>query len=503
MTKELEFLNDVALAICSSLKIELAMYRAIRCILKYMPVDDMYLSRYDSGNNSYKIIAHANKDAGEILNKEFDMPEWIMKTITEFRTTKMSTVVNDCSSDPVLKTFFAHETIHHNSCIVLPLDLDSNNIGVLQIFTKDPKGYSTDDSSLLASVSKPFAISMSNAMKYIELSRFKENLAYENRRLKEKIRYNSCTEIIGRNTGLKNVIQMIRLVAPYNNPIMLLGETGTGKEVLADEIHSLSARVTGPIVKVNCGAIPETLIDSELFGYEKGAFTGASKLKIGKFERADNGTIFLDEVGELTPEAQVRLLRVLEEKEIERIGGSETFYVDIRIISATHKNLEEMVKRGSFREDLFFRLNVFPILVPPLRERKMDIPLFIDYFLKNNAREMGLREIPKISDLEIESLMDYDWPGNVRELKNIVERAMILGRDDNELHFSKLLSGKATSVYTDISNEFKSLEDNMLCHINNALKKTNGKISGPGGAAELLGINQSTLRHRMKKLGLL
>jgi transcriptional regulator with PAS, ATPase and Fis domain len=277
-----------------------------------------------------------------------------------------------------------------------------------------------------------------------------------------------------------------------------------GKEMIANAIHTLSRRKKGPFIRVNCGAIPETLIDSELFGHEKGAFTGAIARKRGCFERAEKGTIFLDEVAELPPQAQVRMLRVLQDKEIIRVGGSEQIKVDIRIIAATHQNLQDMVKNGLFRADLWFRLHVFPIMIPPLRDRKEDIPALVSQFIKKKAKELQVSTIPTIAPGAMESLKAYDWPGNVRELENVVERAIILCKD-RPLTFNDIVwAGNYSDHQEPRPKEYEYLELDLVVsrHIRAVLKLTKGKISGPGGASEILGINYGTLRHRMKKLGI-
>jgi transcriptional regulator with GAF, ATPase, and Fis domain len=292
--------------------------------------------------------------------------------------------------------------------------------------------------------------------------------------------------------------------------VLLLGETGAGKEVIANAIHYSSPRAAGPLVKVNCGAIPETIMDSELFGHEKGAFTGAVARKRGRFERADNGTIFLDEVAELPPAAQVRLLRVLQTKEIERVGGSEMVPVNVRVIAATHRNLEQMVKHGDFREDLWFRLNVFPITIPPLRMRKVDIPALVVHFMERKSRELNLPYTPVPAPGALERLQEYDWPGNVRELENMVERELIRAYaqgPDQPLRFSDFTpAGKVTEV-TEVEKGPEEdapllLDEVVSRHISRIMKKTGGKVQGKDGAAATLGLHPSTLRNRMRKLGI-
>ena len=281
---------------------------------------------------------------------------------------------------------------------------------------------------LLGLLNDPFAIALSNCSRYRKLMALQAVIMEDRQYLQEELRMSACEDIIGADFGLKGVMQMVYQVAPLDSPVLLLGETGTGKELIAANIHNLSPRCDGPLIRVNCGAIPDPLIDSELFGYEKGAFTGAIKRKRGYFERAHGGTIFLDEIGELPLNAQVRLLRVLQEKKIDRVGGTDTVDVDIRIIAATHRNLESMVSKELFREDLYFRLKVFPITIPPLRDRTIDIPALVQHFFQKKTREMKLRTVPVLARGEIRRLMAYEWPGNVRELENAVERALILNR---------------------------------------------------------------------------
>ena len=301
---------------------------------------------------------------------------------------------------------------------------------------------------------------------------------------------------------------MVRQVAPLDSPVLLMGETGTGKEIIANAIHLGSQRKNNPYITVNCGAIPENLVDSELFGHEKGAFTGAISRKRGRFERAHSGTIFLDEIGELPPAAQIRLLRVVQQHEIERVGGTESIPVDVRIISATHQNLPEMVSKGTFREDLWFRLNVFPIMIPPLRQRVEDIPALVNHFVEKKSRELKLSERPPLAQESLELLQEYHWPGNVRELENLVERALILNQITNNksrLRFDPLSAApvlQKNEIAGKPDTTIRPLEEMIASHIQKALAQTDGKVEGEMGAARLLGLHPSTLRGRMKKLGI-
>ncbi len=341
-------------------------------------------------------------------------------------------------------------------------------------------------------------MALANSERYRELSIRKDILADDRNYLQNELRNRVGVEVVGADFGLRDVMENVRTVAPLLSPVLLIGETGTGKEVIANAIHSLSPRSHGPMIKVNCGAIPETLIDSELFGHEKGAFTGAIAQKRGRFERAHGGTIFLDEVGELPLQAQIRFLRVLQEKEIERVGGSSMVKIDVRIISATNRDLEDLVSQGLFREDLYFRVGVFPIVVPPLRQRRNDVLALVQHFILKKSREMVLPAIPTLAKGAIDDLMGYDWPGNVRELENAVERAIILSHG-SPLTFDGILNTGRNLQASD-RGDLGTLRDMESEHIRRALELSLGKIEGKGGAAEILAINPATLRNRMRKL---
>lgn len=330
-----------------------------------------------------------------------------------------------------------------------------------------------------------------------ELEQLKQQLEKENEYLVEEINLtHNFGEIIGRSNKLKKLLKQIEQVASSESTVLILGETGTGKEMFARAIHNLSPRKQRPMIKVNCAALPANLIESELFGHEKGAFTGAVSRKIGKFELADRGTIFLDEVGDLPFDLQAKLLRVLQENEFERLGGTTTIKADVRVLAATNKDLEEMKDNGEFREDLFFRLNVFPLDCPPLRERKDDIPMLTRHFLEKYSAKNGKR-ITRISEKATKTLQSYDWPGNVRELENIIERAVVLSSTD-EL---QLGSWFVKSIETGRSKDLKTLDQVQADYITHVLEKTNGRIEGKNGAAGILGVKPPTLRSRMQKLG--
>jgi formate hydrogenlyase transcriptional activator len=341
---------------------------------------------------------------------------------------------------------------------------------------------------------------LSNYYAFEEIKILTKNLEQEKNYLLDEINLtNYIQEIIGNSQKLNHALNKVKQVAPLDATVLILGETGTGKELVAKAIHNLSSRKENAFITVNCAALPAQLIESELFGHEKGSFTGALEKRIGKFEVANGGTIFLDEIGELPLEIQAKLLRVLQEKEFERLGGKSTVYSDVRIIAATNRELEKEVERGKFRSDLFFRLNVFPILVPPLRERKDDIPLLVKYFIDKYSKKIG-KEHKSIKKSDLDMLLKYDWPGNIRELEHIIERAIIVSEGSN-LNFEKLLGGNLQQAEPDFRS-FKTLVENEKEHIMNALKISKGKVTGENSAAQLLGINGKTLGSKMRKLKL-
>lgn len=498
-----EFFREVTLKVCSSLDIGIAVKRVFDYLREHFPLDEIYLDILDSQLGSIRRIAHFAKGDGEPAEEIVPLPE----RVWEWARSLTGPVIMDArtASGPA-KEITALVKLKGDSDLALPLRVENELVGMLVLRAHGEGRYDQGHAELLSAVADPFALALANALSYREVLRYRDILIDDNRFLNRELLSQAGDEIIGGNSGLRNVMEMARQVAPLSNTVLLMGETGTGKEVIANAIHFASPRKDGPFIKVNCGAIPESLIDSELFGHEKGAFTGAVTEKRGRFERAAGGTIFLDEIGELPPQAQVRLLRVLQNREIERVGGERAIPVDIRVIAATHRNLESMVSENRFREDLWFRLNVFPIIVPPLRQRKEDVPALTRHFVELKSRELGIAIAPAIAPGALERLMNYGWPGNVRELENLVERELIRHRG-GQLRFDSLLPGERGGE-TQPAMEGKvggplNLDEAMSLHIGKVLKMTKGKIHGPGGAAELLGINPNTLRGRMSKLGII
>jgi transcriptional regulator with GAF, ATPase, and Fis domain len=331
-----------------------------------------------------------------------------------------------------------------------------------------------------------------------EVSQLKNQLYEENVYLKEEIKLeHNFAEIVGQSDAIKYVLFKIEQVAHTDTTVLIMGETGTGKELVARAIHSESRRKDRPLVKVNCAALSASLIESELFGHEKGSFTGAAARKIGRFELAHGATIFLDEIGELPLGLQVKLLRVIQEGEFERLGSSKTIKADVRIIAATNRKLEEEVQKGQFREDLFYRLNVFPITVPPLKQRSEDIPILVEHFVSRLSKKLG-KEITSIPPAALSTLRDYSWPGNIRELANVVERAVI----NTQGAVLRIVDHFEAAQTVELELSKKTLEEMEREYITGILSETGWRIEGPNGAAKVLGLNPSTLRTRMVKLGI-
>ncbi len=501
---EKEFFREATLRICGSLEIEKALWRCFMYIRDFIPADTIMLSHMVPKMGVQEFMAEATIDGGRRQNLTISLPPETWALIRNRDNPQDVMVIDKPEEHPVVKHSIRLLGRKNSSLIIVRLIIDGQYLGGCSVIARGGQKFTNEHARLLSLLKEPFAIALSNFLRFREVHDLKEQLVDDNKYLQNELRQITGEEIIGSDFGLKGVMDLVRHVAPQKSLVTLLGETGTGKEVIARAIHNLSPRREGPFIKVNCGAIPDTLMDSELFGHEKGAFTGAHSLKRGRFERANKGTIFLDEIGELSPDAQVRLLRVLQEREIERVGGNKPVTVDIRVIAATHRDLQSMIKKNRFREDLFFRLQVFPISIPPLRKRIEDIPALVQYFILKKSREMGLQYISIVAEGAMDRLMEYQWPGNVRELENAVERALILSKgksiDFTELTTQNEQTGNAAIDI--LEDRSYNLESVLRQHISRVLKVTRGKVGGDQGAAMLLGINPSTLRHKMRKLGI-
>ena len=399
-----------------------------------------------------------------------------------------------------------------SSHIEIPLSMPRNNIFRFSFYSRRPDAYNTEHLELLKRLQPSLHLAIDRLLAFEEIEKLTEQLKRENTYLQEEVKTSSnFEEIIGSSHQMLHVFDLVSQVAPMDTNVLLLGESGTGKELVARAIHNLSQRKDKLLIKMNCATLPANLIESELFGHEKGAFTGAFEKRIGKFELAQGGTIFLDEIGELPLDLQPKLLRVLQEKEIERIGGSHTIKVDVRIIAATNRNLEKEIAAGRFRLDLYYRLNVFPVLLPALRERKDDILLLANFFGQKLARKIG-KSFNGIKQEAMEEMLQYHWPGNIREMENLIEQALVMNDGKSLLQWGRPLtntmpvhhtgSGHTMSVSQSLHDikEFKQASERD--YIMSILRQTKGRIRGAGGAAELLHLKPTTLESRMERLGI-
>ncbi len=507
MSEDLAFFHGATMKICGSLDVDRAVRESAAYLKKYIPLKGIMLSTYEPEKGCIRILSMFS----DIPTAPWSTPVYMSPGSRKLIETSDDGVIfyEKADTNPVSVEVSRALDMPSLSGILMHLKLDDKKLGVVLIFSDKQDVFTPEHSRLTGLLHDPFAIAIANVIRHREVLHLKDMLADDNKYFQQELRYISGDEIIGARYGLRDVMEMVRQVAPLNSHVMLTGETGVGKEVIANAIHYSSNRREGPLVKVNCGAFTENLLDSELFGHEKGAFTGAIRSKRGRFERAHGGTLFLDEMGELPLSAQVKLLRVLQDGIIERVGGQEPIKVDVRIIAATHRNLSEMVKEGTFREDLLFRLNVFPIHIPPLRLRRSDIPALVHHFIDRKLKLFNMSTHPVLAAGAMEQLKAYQWPGNVRELENIIERALIRHQSEAEntpLNFEFLTEDQITGVINDQAREedilHMSLDQAIRIHIEKVLQHTGGKIQGKDGAAAVLGLHPSTLRSRMDKLGI-
>jgi len=508
-------LLEVNNAIINNLTQEALFSSAYEAIRRVVSFDRAAFLLHQPETKTLKLLSMDSDTESEFfrLGKEYDLQE-----------TRVSAWVLDCQQAVVRGDLEKEQQSAGDqrlvaegikSYCVVPLVAMGHSIGTFTVWSGTKNRYSEADAELLQEVANQVALAIANMKSYEEIATLKARLEKENVYLQEEIRtVHNFEEIVGNSPSLLELLRRVDQVAPTDSSVLIYGETGTGKELIARAIHDRSARKNRPLVKVNCSAISAGLVESELFGHVKGAFTGAFERRIGRFELADGGTLFLDEVGELPLETQVKLLRVLQEREFEPVGSNRSVRVDVRIIAATNRNLQESISAGSFRSDLYYRLNVFPLEVPPLRERSTDIPQLAMFFLSRYSRNLGKR-MEGMSAAATERLIRYSWPGNVRELQNVIERALILSHspileletDLIRVPASEALRDGAREVAAaaqprEPSSSLKTLEEVERAHISAVLQQTRGVIEGANGAAKTLGMHPNTLRHRMEKLGI-
>ena len=502
-----QIFREVTERVCGDLEIEKALMNCMQYLQSIMPADFMYMMIIDQSWPALRTVAMVPNrwQVSPDLYRFIPITQKDMRYYNDIYTLGKAVVINFPGKTPQLeKVSVALKIPGPGSFIHMRTSISEKYVGSVGVGSLKEGVYKSKHAEIFEELQKPFAIALTNASHYQEVIRLKDQIQSDQKALFTDINTIVGHKVIGAGGGLKSVMENVNRVATLESPVLLLGETGTGKEVMARYIHNNSNRSDGPFIKVDCGTIPENLVEAELFGHERGAFTGAIKERRGRFERAMDGTIFLDEIGELNKSIQVNLLRVLQDKEFERIGGSQTIKANVRVIAATHRNLERMVDKGEFREDLWYRLNVFPVHIPPLRERKEDIPELTNFFVRRKVKEMNLVEIPTIEPGSIDQLMNYHWPGNIRELQNIIERAIILS-GGKPLRFTDMMSAPSVETVrytTPLKGNVRTLNGVMRDHITHVLEITQGKVGGKGGAAQLLDIEPNTLRARMKKLGI-
>jgi formate hydrogenlyase transcriptional activator len=498
--KRLKLLLDLTNRVVSKLQLPALLQEVSASIRHVMQCESVGVSLPDA-------------EAGELRRYAFDFPghdEILARTCTDRETAVFRTCepVN-LTRDEIAAFPGATGVIH--SCSLLPLLSGGRAVGVLILGSSRESAFTQEDLAFLGQVANQIALAVENAVAYGEISQLKDRLVLENVYLESEIRNELHFEdIVGNSQALKRVLREIEIVAPADSTVLIYGETGTGKELIARAVHNLSSRKSNTFVKLNCAAIPTGLLESELFGHEKGAFTGAISQRVGRFELAHRGTIFLDEVGEIPLELQPKLLRVLQEREFERLGSTRTLRTDARLIAATNRDLKGMVEEQKFRSDLYYRLNVFPIRVPALRERREDIPLLVRHFVQQFSQRNN-RVFNSIPSETMEALVHYHWPGNIRELQNVIERAVIISkgpvlnvalRELERVATPRARQAEAKATQPEQENLDAFLNETERTQILRALEASNGVIGGPSGAAARLGMKRSTLQLRMQRLGI-
>ncbi len=493
------FLLEVTNALVSNLDVRELLSAIAACVRQVKPFDYATLALYDAPSQMLRmhvLESSAGSEANAGSQEEPLVPLGDSPAGWAYTTRKPLLLKGQSGEKwPFEVPFqFGHRSLKSGCWI--PLIGREGVIGTLNVFSRRPGNFADEDVNLLTQIAGQVAIALSNAMAFRHISELKDKLTEQKQYLEDELKTEfNFEEIVGHSNPIRQVLKQVETVAATDSTVLILGETGTGKELLARAVHNLSPRHDHTFVRVNCASIPAGLLESELFGHEKGAFTGAIAQRVGRLELAHQGTIFLDEVGDIPLELQPKLLRALQEKEFERLGSTRTITTDVRIVAATNRDLGKLVASGQFRSDLFYRLSVFPITVPPLRERREDIPLLVQYFLSKFSQRMR-KKIETVPPEGMQALCRYSWPGNIRELEHVIERAVILSPGP-VLKVPVFEPAQPDAVSSSTSS---ALEDIEREHIIRVLRETKGKIGGPGGAAERLGMNRTTLNSRLQKL---
>jgi formate hydrogenlyase transcriptional activator len=518
--ERLELLLNLTASITSSLDLREVLRAIAANIREVMHADAVAVSLPDTASGKVRVFAVDFPDGKGVLKEELLLsPSPSVKKALETLKPVLVDMRERNELPPEASDIVAGEGI--NAACNIPLAYRGRARGILSILRTTETSFSPQEVDFLSRASGQIAIAIENALAYRQISELKDKLAQEKLYLEEEIRSEFNFEnIVGNSPELKHVLELVETVAPIDSTVLLLGETGTGKELIARAIHDRSRRKDRTFVKLNCAAIPTGLLESELFGHEKGAFTGAITQRVGRMELADQGTLFLDEVGDIPIEIQPKLLRALQEREFERLGSTHTRRVNIRLIAATNRDLEKMIAVREFRSDLYYRLHVFPILIPPLRERREDIPQLVSYFVQKFAKQMQ-KTIEAISPAVMKGLTAWQWPGNIRELENFIERAVIITRGKlldaplgelrkpNTIEFTpadqhevKEIAGEGAKSPGDKTSVADEYERKQRDEIIAALTACKGRVGGADGAAVRLGINRTTLLSRMKRFGI-
>jgi len=547
----LSFLAKTTACLASSSNIQKALADTFAYLEQHFPIDGITLQQYSVSLHNLKILFLVQHERLDAVKKLVPVPdEDKVSIILRHRREELVHNINKVEGNTLGyshgKALVDYIPLKKRAYLICILRFSEEVIGHLCLMGKHEDCFTKEHEEKLALLHTPFSLVMNNLLKHKKNAEFQRGFDTDNKQIGKSLNLLQHTKIIGEFSSLKDTMDIVYQLQNREVTALILGETGTGKELIANTIQQISKRNKAPFVKVNCGAIPVELIDSELFGYEKGAFTGATTSHSGRFEQAHGGTLFLDEIGELPLQAQVRLLRVLQSNIVERLGSTRSIPIDVRIILATNRNLEQMVQEGTFREDLYYRIYVFPINVPPLRERTSNIPELTHFFLKNICSDLGIQITPHIPFKTLERLCKYSWPGNVRELENLVKRGLTLykqgpllldtllpqnegwytNRIEKQSYFEKNIDARIETIieqrlakmgllHNSPPSELKknslpcspvkvtSLDDTIQKAIEEALKISKGKIHGIDGAATLLNINPNTLRSRMRKMGIL
>jgi formate hydrogenlyase transcriptional activator len=492
------FLLEVTNALVSSLDIRQLLSAIASCVRQVKPFDYASLALYDAPTKMLRMRVLEASAGAEVVHPGEEPLASLGNSPAGWAYTMRKPLLLKGQADETWPFEMPPQFAHHSlkSGCWIPLIGREGVLGTLNVFSRRPGNFTDDDVNILTQIAGQVAIAFGNALAFQRISELKDQLEEQRQYLEDELKTEfNFEEIIGHSKPIRRVLIQVETVAPTDSTVLILGETGTGKELLARAVHNLSPRHDHTFVRVNCASIPAGLLESELFGHEKGAFTGAIATRVGRLELAHQGTIFLDEVGDIPLELQPKLLRALQEKEFERLGSTRTITTDVRIVAATNRDLEKLVASGQFRSDLFYRLHVFPITVPPLRERREDIPLLVQYFLSKFAHRMK-KNIEMVAPEGMQALSRYSWPGNIRELEHVIERAVILCN----AAVLKIPAFEPVAAEARLPSTSSALEDVEREHIIRVLREAKGKIGGPGGAAERLGVNRTTLNSRMQKL---